>query len=715
MTGLLARDVFGAASPAHWPILLGAASLLVDHGLPANHPWREQAQGDLDMLCGAAGEPETPDATALDRVVAALRDEKIQSEAPLAMFLAARVRNPDDRKIGNVLSAWILAAALQRLRITPKQNAIRQGLNAVRGLKTRAPAELRRLSLPLDTPEELLKQLDDARHAAAEKTVRSHFRAASALIRTALKKGPAIQQTREAGAASEVEPALMGLREHAVFEGVTRITGGFVPEQAGLAGPSALQRADQVVATVTLQGENDTGAVTPRRTAEARLRKGARAAARRELSLAAEHDPLTRHEAQTLTRWLDANADDPAHALLMADLVFGAAASDGVWTRQGGHLGLSLEVALPDFEPLVESDDAYSAKERLFLPAPPGAAVPTAGKAADDALATALKALRGGLARPLTRTRVVRFKADWLRRAGADAAIIGFLTGQSPGARAQMHYSCIAQPTLLDWHRRYLERGLGLSVPDWPPPDGVYGSRLRLPGTLLRAVFEEARREVRHHRLHGLGSTAQLAAAHNAFMIYTVMVLYLGSGHRPVSHPFEYRSDFDLEAGVLWISDKTGRGARGTRLLPLPHCAIAQVHAWIDHLERLRDRLRLTHAALADGPVAAALALKERDRGPFFFRLDIRGRTEALRPSVQEEAARPVLPAALNWTRHVLRSALLEECQPAALDAFLGHGHIGEDPFVSGASLRFADLLPVAEKIQGLMTSLSVKPVESPL
>jgi hypothetical protein len=715
MRDLSVQDVFGAAPPAHWPVLLGAASLLIDRGLPADHSWRKQAQKDIDDLCRYVEGLELPDAVALDRVVTALKDEKSQSEAPFAMFLAARVRNPDDRKIGNALSAWIVAAALQRFRATPKQNAIRQGLNAVRGLRTKAPGELRRLSLPLDDPRTLLEQLDIARNAAAEKTVRSYFRAASALIRTALKKGPAIQQTREAGAALQAGPAMMGLREDAVFEGVTQITGGVVSEHAGLAGPPALQRADQVVSTMTLQGENDTGAVTPRRTAEARLRKGARAAARRELSLAAEHDPLTPHEAQTLTRWLGANADDPAHAPLMADLVFGAALGGGVWTKQGGHLGLSLEVALPDFEPLVESNDAYSAKERLFLPAPPGAADLTADKAASDAVAAALKVLRGGLARSLTRTRIVRFKADWLRRAGADAAIIGFLTGQSPGARAQMHYSCIAQSTLLEWHRRYLEHGLGLSLPDWPPPDGVYGSRLRLPGTLLRAVFEEARRDVRHHRLHGLGSAAQIASAHNAFMIYTLMVLYLGSGHRPVSHPFEYRSDFDLEAGVLWISDKTGRGARGTRLLPLPHCAIAQVQAWIDHLERLRDRLRLTHAELADGPVAAALALKKCDRGPFFFRLDMRGRAEALRPSVQAEAVRPILPAALNWTRHVLRSALLEECQPAALDAFLGHGHIGEDPFVSGTSLRFADLRPVAETIQRLMTSLSVKPVGSPL
>lgn len=137
-----------------------------------------------------------------------------------------------------------------------------------------------------------------------------------------------------------------------------------------------------------------------------------------------------------------------------------------------------------------------------------------------------LKPLRAKLARPLTRRRILRYKEDWLRRAGADAATIGFLTAKSPSDRAQMHYTALKQQTLLDWHLRYLGEALGISPVEQRPSGALYGSDLRLPPALLRDVFEEFRRDLRRQTLPGVGSFEQVAAAHNAFASYTLMVLY---------------------------------------------------------------------------------------------------------------------------------------------------------------------------------------------
>ncbi len=207
---------------------------------------------------------------------------------------------------------------------------------------------------------------------------------------------------------------------------------------------------------------------------------------------------------------------------------------------------------------------------------------------------------------------------------------------------------------------------------------------------------------------------AQIRAAHNAFALYTLMLLYLATGHRPVTHPFEFRSDLDLEAGLFWVSDKTGRGARGTRMLPLAPRAIAQAEAWIAHLELLERRLALTHPDEA-ARVRAALALDEKSRGPFLLRFDKDGTLVPLRPADQQSDFGPVLPAALNWTRHILRSTLAGRCNPAAHDAFLGHSHTGESPFAAGSSLGLGDLWPVADAIEDLLASLGADAVGSPL
>lgn len=74
-----------------------------------------------------------------------------------------------------------------------------------------------------------------------------------------------------------------------------------------------------------------------------------------------------------------------------------------------------------------------------------------------------------------------------------------------------------------------------------------------------------------------------------------------------------------------------------------------------------------------------------------------------------------MLPAALNWTRHVLRSALAETCDPAALDAMMGHGHLGEEPFAAGSALGLADLYALAAQVERILADHGVTPMESPL
>lgn len=720
MTDAPPHPLFGTAPPEHWPVLARTAQLLLERGLPPDHEWRPEALENVSVLIGEVAPTQEVTADSLDSVMEALTQNRTLSGAPFAVFLAARVQDNTSRRVGNTLSAWILAAALRRLRMTPDQNAIWQGVNSARLLKTRAPQDLQRLTDSLEDPKALLAALNQAAKASElPKILKGYFRALAALMRAAIKLGPATHRERDASGISAGDHlAPLPLQESEADGGVVRISGGFVPERRHFAGPDALQRTDRITPAVTLQGQDDPEGVTPRQLAQSRLRKAARATARRDLSLAAEQDPLSPHEVAILTGWLRDNAEDAAYGPLFADLAFGTAhakPTGSTWDTVDGQLGLALSVDLPGFESLVETEDVHSEDERLFLPAPPFAVKPVAGAQTSVAVRTTLSALQDKLARSLTRGRIARYKADWLRRAGADAAIVGFLTGQSPGNRSQLHYSCIDQARLLGWHRDYLVKGLGLDLPDWATPAGVYGARLRLPQGFLKIVFDEARKDVRHHRTHGLGGFAEIMAAHNAFLIYTLMVLYLGIGHRPVSCPFEFRSDFDLEAQLLWVSDKTGRGARGARLLPLPARAIKQTRAWITHLEKLQARLRLTHPKLANGALDGALSMDGKAGGPFFLRFDSSGELQPLRPSVQEEAAAPVLPTALNWTRHVLRSALLEACDPAALDAFFGHGHIGEDPFVSGSSLGLSDLVRVADQIEGLMVKCGITVLESPL
>ncbi|WP_138473079.1 hypothetical protein [Poseidonocella sp. HB161398] len=707
--------LFGTVPQEHWPALARAAVLLIEKALPPGHPWQGYARDDLEALLPGEIPAGTATAEALDAVMACFGKDNPIGGAEFAAFLATRLKSDAHKKTGNRLSAWILAAALQRQRLTPDQNALRQGLNAARMLKDKSPGALEKLDGALGTPKALLEALDRLGRDTVDKTVRGYFKSLAALMRSAIRGGDAVHRERAPAPPAGAVP----LREE-IRDGHVLIAGGFAPQAEAFGGPAEEQEADRPQSRRAVRLEDDAEDFSPPATARARTRRAIRAQDRRSLSLPAEQDPLTGHEVATLAAWLRTAGDSPGGRALLADLAFGQAMAraESRWDTEGGLPGLRLSVDLPKIEPLVDGGDDGDDRT-LFLPAPPGASCPADGRAKDGiidgAIDAILRDLRPQLARPLTRGRIRRHKADWLRRAGADEAVTGFLTGESPSARAQMHYTRLDREALAGWHLAYLDQGLGLPVAEAPlPPDGCYGSRLWLPPDLLADTFRLARKEVENRSPGGLGSMAQIRAAHNAFALYTLMLLYLATGHRPVTHPFEFRSDFDLEAGLFWVSDKTGRGARGTRMLPLAPRAIAQAEAWIAHLEQLERRLALTHPDEA-ARVRAALALDEKSRGPFLLRFDQDGTLVPLRPADQQSDFGPVLPAALNWTRHILRSTLAGRCNPAALDAFLGHSHTGESPFVAGSSLGLGDLWPVADAIEDLLASLGANAVRSPL
>lgn len=410
----------------------------------------------------------------------------------------------------------------------------------------------------------------------------------------------------------------------------------------------------------------------------------------------------------------------PGTGLLLASLAFGLsvetlraarATTDTARLRLStgpdGRLVLSLVHRHPDPD-LIEELRSRATEECLVLPAPrelTAAALqgPLAGR-------EIFARLRPRLARPMTAGRIARYKSEWLRRAGADMAVIGFLTGMDPARRAQMHYTAARRADLQGWHARYLGEALGLTAvrpePGSPEASGSYGSGIRLDDDILRALFEEQRRRLRELATGPVAPLARIAAAHNAFTLYTLMLLYLATGHRPVSHPFELLSDIDLETGLVWIADKaTGPGGR---VALLPPVARVQVAAFRAHLLRLAGMLALPTPDLVARRVRPAAVTAGRDGA--------RGELREMNLQAQLAELADVFPIQLNWTRHTLRSRLLaDRAAPQAIDALLGHSHLGEEPFAAGSSFSIGDLRARSLRIEAALQDWGVSPCQTPL
>lgn len=699
---------------------------------------REQAAEDLASFRGALSPYRNHQGDPLWMIREALRG-RLQ-EFPLAAMLAEESRAEDHatRVAGEALTAWVLAAVLRRMQRSPGQAAIRSAQDATRLLKRSKHSVLSRFRPVPQTMEgvsrSILLLLDEA---DLPNTVRSYLERIQYLFKATLEDRDAIfrQTTDRSGAISA----------RGVAQAVTHLSPQILPDplagldwlSAGsedglqdpeLAGPLLEQEVEDSNTKAYAKAKASPRHLGPRRIAKRRLSQVVKAIGKRQLSLGADSGSMSPIEIKTLIAYCLDHCDQGSLSIL-CQLIYGTALRltsepRHILQEYEGQLVLEIDLQLPEFPRLFEEEEDHAAdfipEGSLYLELPYGDATVNLaeqyedidGLCRDDVASQHLETAQAAITRPHSWSRIAGYKADWLRRQGCDAAIIGFLTGASPSHRAQLHYSKVCRSLLVYWHRRYMHEALGLHNVPFPDAAGTHGSRLDLPKKGLREIFaEQENLFVQWRRKPGL-ELPHLAARHNAYTSYCLMLLYFASGHRPVGNPFERLADMDLESGLIWISDKTSSGNRGARILILPHIARRQLAHWCTYLERLQHRLKFLVQPNIDARIRAALDPRASDQAPLFFYWGLDDVVIEPSASQQRSALQEILPAALNWSRHLLRSDLLPRLNGELIDAWMGHAHYGETAFKKSSGLGLGDLRRVADEIDQLLTEYGVAEVE---
>ncbi len=163
---------------------------------------------------------------------------------------------------------------------------------------------------------------------------------------------------------------------------------------------------------------------------------------------------------------------------------------------------------------------------------------------------------------------------------------------------------------------------------------------------------------------------------HNAYVDYCLALLFAGTGHRVVQDPFESIDQFDLDAGLLLVSDKVVEETRAWHLVALPPMVAAQVRAYRNHLANLAHYLRRE----TGGPALAAGiggCSDEAPSLPLFFYLDREAKGLTWRrvgPAVLASRWRDYWPFPASVLRHVHATALLDRSGRADwVELQLGH------------------------------------------
>ncbi|HBC36788.1 MAG TPA: hypothetical protein DC045_21260 [Marinobacter adhaerens] len=185
---------------------------------------------------------------------------------------------------------------------------------------------------------------------------------------------------------------------------------------------------------------------------------------------------------------------------------------------------------------------------------------------------------------------------------------------------------------------------------------------------------------------------------HNAYTLYTVLLVIFATGYRSVKAPLSRITDVDVNRGYMVIADKESDDWSHSRVVPLTDNFLSH---WAHYLRHRHHVVRLMKAYLG-----------EPDLGHVFFFLstpDERSpRPKAVIPAEIKNELSPFSGMPLNVGRHYLRSEFAHQKLPASvIDAFMGHWVAGREPMGRFSTLAPSEyramLLPALEAIQAEM------------
>lgn len=276
-------------------------------------------------------------------------------------------------------------------------------------------------------------------------------------------------------------------------------------------------------------------------------------------------------------------------------------------------------------------------------------------------------------------------------------------------ARTKIHYASFDSEFLSETFRESCCQMLQLAGVDTAyqlvEPAGStlnIGTPFRLTKGIIVRTVRKLQKEISDARRNAF-SPQGLIRFHNLYSVYTALCVCFSTGHRRAKTPFIHFDEWDRLTGFGCIRDKDTADYQHSRLVWIPKVCARQLMNYGEHLRNLKLIFDSQEKNLQKFPYGAV---------DFFFidgnRLDIGYKVFA-----------DVL-ATLGYDfeghphRHFLKSELQENgCDTEVLEAFLGHWHTGEEPWVRTSSLHPVDFrAELARWLPSLLHQLDFVPIE---
>nr|WP_241878947.1 hypothetical protein [Psychrobacter sp. PraFG1]UNK05587.1 hypothetical protein MN210_01455 [Psychrobacter sp. PraFG1] len=167
-------------------------------------------------------------------------------------------------------------------------------------------------------------------------------------------------------------------------------------------------------------------------------------------------------------------------------------------------------------------------------------------------------------------------------------------------------------------------------------------------------------------------------------------------------------NQFNLTAGLAWISDKEERATSNSqRLIPICSFLASAIESFMSYLEQFATSYKYLEPQLRND----VLKILNSER-PLLNYIDSHNEFHSLRPGIVAKELSDNLRFKVDWTRHVGQRFLHEQGVDESLVlAIFGHEMMGQEAWRKQSSLSIGDIIAVKDIYQKLADELQLEQV----
>lgn len=279
---------------------------------------------------------------------------------------------------------------------------------------------------------------------------------------------------------------------------------------------------------------------------------------------------------------------------------------------------------------------------------------------------------------------------------------------QMPLARARLFYACTRLRRIQQCYVRSLEGLLPAGTIEtkkirWDTEDTWIATR---PCPTEQAVRDAVQLlEERLGRLRPYHSLQEYIEYHNLYTLHTLWHCSFATSFRPVRSPLFLPDEIECDRdgdGIAWLNDKNVGNGYTARLVWIPADVGKQVQYYANHLSAVRDEMFFRHGDALNRHGALL--------GKSCFFLNHQMQPVEVREKTQEKLMHEFLEYPANIHRRFISAELLDRgVSSEVVDWWMGHWHLGEEPWGPYSGLSFAEYRTQLQPLNDLLSKLGFR------